>query len=288
MKKLAFVLFFSFLLGCRTTTDRVDDRLVIATSIAPLADFVRQVGGERVRVFSIVPSGANPHTFEMTPDQLSHLAKARIMFINGIGLEYWADKVLDNFISRGLQVVDVSTGIPVLADEDHAGGNPHVWLNPQHAAKQVESILQALCRVDNGSAAYYDQKAEHYLARLQQLDQEIEQEIKQWRYRSFICFHPSWNYFADRYGLIQAAVIEKRPGFEPTPGEVADIITIVRKLEAKAIFAEMQFPLKISQMIAQEAGATVLVLDPLGEDTANYTYVDMIRANVQTMAKALR
>lgn len=288
MNKLVFTLMFAALLNCRSTPPVADSRIAVATSIAPLADFARQVGGDRVRVFSIVPSGANPHTFEMNPEQMSQLAGARVMFLNGIGLEYWADKVLDNFVSRGLQVVQLSNGIPVLADDDHAGGNPHVWLNPQFAMKQVSSIRDALCTLDSSFAPVYRQNAERYLRELRQLDSEIEQDIKQWHFRSFICFHPSWNYFADRYGLVQAAVIEKRPGFEPTPGEVAEIITLVKKLKARAIFAEKQFPLKISQMIAQEAGADVLVLDPLGDDSPNYTYIQMIKANVELMAKALR
>jgi manganese/iron transport system substrate-binding protein len=288
MKKNVGIFFFAFLLGCRATTPVADSRMVVATSIAPLADFVRQVGGDRVRVFSIVPSGANPHTFELSPDQMSQLAFARVIFLNGIGLEYWANNILDNFGSRGLQVVQVSNGIPILADQDHAGGNPHVWLNPQYAIKQVASIRDALCRLDSASAPYYNQNAERYLQQLKKLDDEIEQEIKTWQFRSFICFHPSWNYFADRYGLIQAAVIEKRPGFEPTPGEVAEIITLAKKLKAKAIFAEKQFPLKVSQMIAQEAGAAVLVLDPLGEDSASYRFVQLLKSNVDLMAEALR
>lgn len=288
MKKFISILLFAVLLGCRSTTPVDDGRIVVATSIAPLADFVRQVGGDRVRVFSIVPSGTNPHTFEMNPEQMSQLAHARLMILNGIGLEYWADKVLDNFISRGLRVVQVSEGIPVLADEDHAGGNPHVWLNPQFAMKQVSSIRDALCALDSSSAPSYRQNADRFLRQLQQLDADIEQDIKLWQFRSFICFHPSWNYFADRYSLIQAAVIEKRPGFEPTPGEVAEIITLVKQLNAKAIFAEKQFPLKISQMIAQEAGATVLVLDPLGDDSPSYSYIQMLKVNVELMAKALR
>jgi len=273
---------------CRQPETSRGGQLVVAASIAPLADFCRQVGGECVSVFTVVPAGTNPHTFELSPDHLKRLATARLLVLNGIGLEYWADKVADNFSPAALQVVWVSTGIPVLQDSDHAAGNPHVWLNPVYAMVQIENIVQALIRVDPAHADQYRQNGNRLKAQLSALDQHLAAEISTWQHKSFICFHPSWNYFANRYGLHQAAVIEKRPGFEPSPADVAEVIALAKQLHSKAIFAEQQFPIKVSEMIAHECGATVLVLDPLGSDAKDFAYTKMLARNVAEMAKGLK
>ncbi len=286
MKIYRLLLILPLCFCCQKPVTENTDRLVVAAGIPPLADFVRQVGGDRVQVFSVVPSGANPHTFDLTPEHLRRLAAARLLVLNGIGLEYWADKISDNF--PGLRVVSVSTGIPVLQDDDHAIGNPHVWLDPQYAMLQTEKICQALMDLDPTHSQTYRNNNERFQKRLADLDRQIAAEVNGWQEKSFICFHPSWNYFADRYHLIQAAVIEKRAGFEPSPGETAEIIEVAKKVKARAIFAELQFPIKVSEMIAQECGAQVLVLDPLGVDGPEYSYIALMQANLQKMAQALR
>ncbi len=263
-------------------------RIVVAASILPLMDFTRQVGGDWVDAFAIVPPGVNPHTFELTPEILRKTSQAKLLVLNGIGLEFWAKKLISNLKEGELMVVNTSEGVEVLQDDDHAEGNPHIWLDPLLAMHQVEQICAGLCRVDSAHAQHYRSRAEQYIAELENLHREIAAEVATWQYRSFICFHPSWNYFAERYGLVQAAVIEKRPGFEPNPREVAEIITIAKEIKAKAIFAEQQFPIKISEAIAHECGAIVIRLDPLGTDTATFDYIQLMRKNVQQMALALK
>jgi zinc transport system substrate-binding protein len=271
-----------------TKTAPTTGKIRVAVSILPLFDFVRQIGGEEVEAFSIVPPGSNPHTFELTPDVLRKTVSAKLLVLNGIGLEYWATKVTDNIRRDDFRVVNTSEGLSVLQDEDHAEGNPHVWLDPILAIHQVEKIGFALCAADTAHAAYYRKNMEALVQQLQDLDEEIRREVGTWRHRQFICFHPSWNYFANRYQLDQAAVIEKRPGFEPNPGEMAEIIETAKRIHARAIFAEMQFPVKISEAIAQESGAKVIRLDPLGSDEATFSYVGLMHYNLQQMSIALK
>jgi len=283
-----FVLFLVLDLFSCSKTPQASGKIRVAVSILPLLDFVREVGGDEVEAYAIVPPGSDPHTFELTPDVLRKTASAELLVLNGIGLEYWASKVTDNIHRADFRVIDTSDGLPVLQDEDHAQGNPHIWLDPVLAIHQVEKIGLALCSVDTAHAVYYRKNTQAYILELQDLDQEIRKEIGTWRHRQFICFHPSWNYFANRYQLDQAAVIEKRPGFEPNPGEMAEIIDTARRIHASAIFAEMQFPAKISEAIAQESGAKVIRLDPLGSDDASFSYIGLMRYNLQQMSIALK
>jgi zinc transport system substrate-binding protein len=275
--------------GIASSAPEVSHRLPVAASIAPLADFTHQVGGDHVQVITLVPPGASPHTFELSPSQVKQVAGARLLVLNGVGLEYWADKLIHSASNPELMVVDTSQGIEILGgDAGEPGGNPHIWLDPQNAIMQVRHIQDALIQADLAHAEEYRVNAERYIHELQTLDQEITDEVATWSKRQFIAFHPAWVYFARRYGLEQAAVIQRSPGREPSPAEVAHIIEMARRIGAKAIFTEAQFSPEAAQTIAEESGAYVLFLDPLGSSLCDPCYPNLMRYNVTRMAQALR
>ncbi|NOZ05749.1 MAG: zinc ABC transporter substrate-binding protein [Chloroflexi bacterium] len=264
-------------------------QLPVVVSIAPLADFVQQVGGARVEVTTLVPAGTSPHTYVLSPSKVVAVSDARLLVLNGIGLEYWADKVIAAANNPDLVVVNTSQGIPVLAgDADEPGGNPHVWLNPQYAIRQVERIRDGLIQADPAGRATYESRAATYIATLQALDAEIAQQVASWPSKEFVAFHPSFAYFAKRYGLVQAAVIETTPGREPSSAELAEIIATVRRVQARAIFAEPQLSAKVAKTVAEESHTQLLYLDPLGSTIASGRYVDLLRYNVAQLAKALQ
>lgn len=263
------------------------DRVLVAASIAPLADFVRQVGGERVEVLTLVPPGASPHTYELKPSGVMRVARARLLVVNGAGLEYWADKLVKAAANPDLALVDTSRGIPLI-DEGRTGANPHVWLDVRQAIRQVDRIRDALARTDPQHQAEYERNAARFTAELESLDREIAADIAQWRERQFIAFHPAWVYFARRYGLRQTAVIERFPGREASPAELARVIDSARRIGARAIFAEHQFSAKTAETIAEESGARVVVLDPLGSSLEDGGYIALMRHNVRRMREVLR
>lgn len=289
-KRLAMPWLMALLVAaCAAGATPTADRLVVAASIPHLADFARQVGGDHVSVVTLVPPGASPHTYELTPSQVEQVTRARLLVLNGVGLEYWADKLVQGAGNPKLIVVDTSQGIEILDGEaGELGGNPHVWLDPRNAIVQVEHIRDALIQADPAHAEVYRNRSQAYIDQLHILDREVAAETAAWSSRQFIAFHPAWVYFARRYGLQQAAVIERSPGQEPSPAEVARIVETAKRIGAKAIFAEPQFSAKAAQTIAEESGATVLFLDPLGSSLADPSYLSLLRYNVAEMAKALR
>ncbi len=289
------ILFFS----CSKPGAIKSDKILVATSILPLADFVNEVGGEHVEVFHLVPPGASPHTYELTPLQLRNVAKAHLLVLNGVGMEFWADKLIQSMDSEKLKVVDTSTGIEILdAEEDdhhghahdhaHDSGNPHIWLDPVNVIQQITHIKDALIEVDSANRESYEQNAADYIQQLNELHREILTEIETWQYRKFICFHPAWVYFAERYGLYQAAVVQKTPGMEPSPQELVDLIKIIQNINAKAVFAEPQSSSKMAETIAEETNARVIYLDPLGSEKELNKYIELMRYNVNQMALALK
>jgi zinc transport system substrate-binding protein len=265
-----------------------DARLQVVASIPPLADFARQIGGDRVHVETLIPGGASPHTYELTPAQLKAVNGARVLVLNGVGLEFWADKVISSAHNPALAVIRVSEGLKILAgDEDSPGGNPHTWLSPQKAALQVEKMRDTFAAVDPAGAAVYRSNAGRFLSELRTLDEDIRTAVAGYSNRRFISFHAAWTYFAVDYGLEEAAVVEQRPGQEPSPAEIAAIIRKAKEIKAKAIFAEPQFSTKAAEVIAEECGARVLLLNPLGEPP-DYRYLDMMRNNLRQISEALR
>jgi len=156
------------------------------------------------------------------------------------------------------------------------------------ALTQAELIRDALTEVDPDGEEAYRKTTAALADDFRELDREISKRIENWSQKSFIAFHPAWVYFARRYGLEQAAVVEETPGHEPSPSEVAHIIETAREIGARAIFAEPQFPPGLARAIAEESGAEMVFLDPLGGTEAPEDYMELIRYNVDAMAQAMK
>jgi zinc transport system substrate-binding protein len=266
-------------------------KLKVVASIAPLADFARQVGKDRVDVLLLLPPGASPHTYEPVPRTVQKISKAKIFIEVGAGLEFWADRLVAA-TAKGITTVTCSDGVQLIRGEDHdhalSNVNPHIWLDPVICMKIVDKIAAAFASADPANDSFYRNNAAAYISRLAALDREIAQTVKTFRTREYVTFHPAWDYFARRYGLRVAGVIEEAPGKEPTPRYVQHILDEVRKMKTKVIFAEPQFSPRIAEAIAQEAGARVLMLDPIGGGKGRETYVALMKYNLAMMAKAMK
>ncbi len=285
-----FALLLGLMAGCRPApgpSPQPSERLLVAASIPPLADMVRQVGGHRVDVLTMVPPGASPHTYEPTPSQMRDLARARLLFLNGVGLEFWADKAVEAADNPQLQVVVLSQGMDILQHSAHAQGNPHLWLSPRRAMTYVARIRDALIAADPAGEAVYRRNAQAYLTQLRTLDADIRQAVATFRSKEMVTFHAAWAYFIADYGLHQAAVLEPTPGKEPSAAEIAQIVAVVKASGAPAVFAEPQFSPRAMQAIAEAAGVPVLTLDPLGGTPPRETYLKLMRWNLEQLRKGL-
>jgi len=283
--------------GCGQTNRASTTKMQVAASIGPLGNFAKEVGRNLVDVHVLVQPGASPHTYQLSTDQMEMLSKASVLVLNGVNLEFWADKAVDAANNPKLIVVNTAEGLPILGSDhdhdsdhehehEHEGGNPHVWLNPVYAIHQVEKIRDAFVKADPEHASEYKENAARYTNELKSLDRQIRARVKTFATKDFITFHSAWIYFAKEYGLKEAAVIEETPGREPSPTEVGDIVKICRKIKSKAIFAEPQFSPKAAQVIADECGAKVLMLDPMGLPP-DYDYIDMMHKNLEQMTEAM-
>ncbi|MHC9543968.1 MAG: metal ABC transporter substrate-binding protein [Vulcanimicrobiota bacterium] len=281
--------------SCAKKADR-GKSVNVVVSILPLADLVKHVGGEYVTVETIVPLNTSPHVFEPSPRELKLVSKADLMVINGLGLEFWKDKMVEASANPQLRILDLSQGVEcIMGDEEHdAGhhnkdhyGNPHIWLSPRIVSSQVDSIRRALTEIDKAHAGIYEKNASLYRLELEALDKEIRDKVKKFKEKRFVSHHAAWVYFARDYGLEQVGAIETTPGKEPTPVEIQNLLSLLKRINAKAVFTEPQFSPKAAEVIAEECGIKVLTLNYMGIPP-EYNYIDMMRYNIKEMEKALK
>jgi len=292
-------------------------RVKVAASIAPLADFVARVGGDRVDVELMVPAGASPHTFEPTSGQMKFLSEARLLILNGLELETWAADILGKVGNNQLVRVETAAAIPagelIAAGEEehedegeghedegeghesdehrHGVYNPHVWLDPELAVYQVQAIRDALVEVDPEHAQEYRDNASALIEELGELDAWIRERVASFTRRKFVAFHSAWAYFAARYGLEMVGVVEELPGKEPSAADIAALVEKIRAEGVTVIFAEPQFNPRVAEAVASTSGGgvRVAILDPLGnpDDPATNAYDKLMRHDVVEMGKAL-
>lgn len=264
--------------------------LTVAASIPPLSSLVAEVGQDRVTVVQLVPNGANPHTYEPTPSDTVKVAQAEAFFLVGLGFDTYLEKIIKAVKGEGAPIYYVSSGLDLLEDEHeghHEEANPHVWLSLRNAQVILETIARSLATLDPEGAAFYQENARKYAQVLADLDSWFTEEVSSFPSRAFVATHNSLSYLARDYGLFEAGVLEKAPGYEPTPQELAELVTLMRRENVRVIVVEPQFSAKAAQVLAEETGSTLVSFDPLGSfpDTP---YHVLMEQNLKKLAAAWR
>lgn len=272
------------------------NRIRVLTTIFPLYDFARQIGGSTVEVRNLLPPGVDPHEFALAPHDMDLVAGTDVIVANG---------VLDDFVMQALdragvtkRVVVCSEGLINGSDSDaNSGisGDPHLWLDPVHAQRYVARIGDALAAAARGRAESeaiakgIESRARALQTSLQELDDQYRNALAPLNSRAIIVFHAAFAHLARRYGLEIAAVWQKMPGREPAPRDVERILRIARERHVRVLFTEPQFSPRALQMIAADAGLTVATLDPLetSEDFDSSHYVEIMRTNLDVLTHSL-
>jgi ABC-type Zn uptake system ZnuABC Zn-binding protein ZnuA len=278
------------------------ERLKVVSSVAPITNIIKNIGGDRIELTGMVPEGVNSHTFELTPSDAVMVNNADLIIINGLHLEVDFERVVEAAGNPGLQLLKLADNT-ITRDqwifdfsfpEKEGDPNPHLWLNVAHAMKYAELACDKLSEMDPVNADYYASNAERYFALLQQLDSGITQAVQTVppENRKLVTYHDSWAYFAPRYNMTVTGAVQPSDFGEPTPQEVARIIDQLRAEGVPAIFASEVFPSTVVDQIAREANVQIVETlsddDLLGEpgDPEN-TYVGMMLANMRAMITAL-
>ena len=272
-----------------------------------LADFARQVAGDRLQVRSLIPQGVEPHGYEPAPQDIAAVAGARMLIVNGAGLESFLARLMAN-AAAGTPVVEASAGLAgrtaregevleagVLVTGSSADVDPHFWLNPLFAVRYVENIRDGFARMDPAGADAYRANAEAYIVRLRNLDSWIEGQVAAIPApaRSLVTNHESLGYFADRYGfrILGTVIPSVSTEASPTARQLARLVDGLKAAGARAVFLETGANPQLARQVAQEAGIRVVtelythsLTDPSGPAP---TYLDMMRFDVKAIVDAL-
>ncbi len=260
----------------------------VLASFSIVADLVRQVGGERVNVRSLVALSQDPHDFEPTPNDVRRVMKAQLIVINGLGFEPWADRFLKVANFAGERLV-ASRGVKALSVRGAV--DPHAWQDVENVKLYIANIREALTKVDPRGASDYARNASLYDRELDALHREIKAafaSIPKER-RKVITSHDAFSYFGDAYDVVFVAPQGVSSIAEPSARDVARIIQQIREERIRAIFLENALPQRLARQISSETGVKIagkLYADVLGDNIL--TYAQMMRHNYKAILTALR
>ena len=266
--------------------------LRVVTTLPDLADWVAEIGGERVEVVSLLNGAEDPHTYEPTVSDVRALARSRVLVKVGLGLEDGLDGLVENASNSELLVVDAGAGlamedIATHGDRQPAGGNPHVWLDPANAARMCVRIARELEVADPSAGAYYEERLQDYRKRLREATGEIRTRVAALSDRRFVSYHSAWPYFARAFGFEVVDVVTPIPGQQPSARRIVDLVKKIRAEKVGVLVTEPQLPTEIPDLLAEETGITVVTLSPIVGAGAASDYLAQMRANADTLLRAL-
>ena len=279
--------------------------LSVVASVTVVEDLVKQVGGDRVEVISIVPSGADAHAFAISPSDIRKTAEADLVVIVGAQLGAIEEDLARQAEGAVLELtheMDLKPFPEGLAhaeeeeaegegedhgEEEHGAFDPHFWMDIDLSIEAVEAIRDALSRLDPDGADGYRERAESYIAELREVDKEIAEMLsalpKERRY--LVTFHNAYRYFADRYGLTILGFLVEGPDEEPGAKAITELVDSITELGIPFIFTEPQFSARVIDQLAKDTGASIRTIPSGGLSEEYPTYVEFLRGIARGIAE---
>lgn len=269
---------------------RAAERLNVVASFSILGDFVSNVGGDRVNLTTLVGADSDVHVYTPAPSDAKRIADAKLVIVNGLGLEGWLPRLVQSSGATA-QVVTASAGIAPL--KLGSGADPHAWQSVPNARIYVTNIANALAAVQPADAEFFHDQGKAYLNKLDALDREVRDALTKIppERRKAISTHKAFGYFAAEYGVQFIAPVGVSTETEPSARDIAAIIGQIKAERIPAVFLENNSDDRLIRRIAAETGARVggtLISDGLtGEKGPAPTYIDMVRHNIKALTSAL-
>jgi manganese/iron transport system substrate-binding protein len=276
--------------------DDSDSGLRIVTTLPLFADMVSNVAGDRAEVDSLLPSGADPHTFEPSPRDVAKITEADVVFANGLGLEPRALKVIDanlpgDAVLMKLGDETIASGASLIPSEDNPGGNAHLWLDPMIGIEYAKIIRDTLVDADPAGRDSYEDSYDAFADLLTDTASYLTETTSAVRgdLRKIVSTHDAFDYLARAIGFEVAGFVVPGPGQDASPADIADLIAQIEELGIPAVFSEPQTDAEARalEQIADDAGVEVCTLysDALSKTVA--TYVEILRFNAEELARCL-
>ncbi len=278
------------------------EKLQIITTFYPMYYFTKQVTGNLANVEILIPNGVEPHDWEPTSKDMISMQEGDLFIYNSQYFETWTKKVLDSIDTSNLKVVEASKGMELMdtnAEEEqdnHEGSeatkDPHVWLSPVLAQKEVDNIAEAIAKADPKNKEQYEKNADSLKAKLTDLDRLYKESIDKAPRKEFVTQHAAFGYLAQQYGLKQIPITGLSPDVEPTLPKLAELTDMMKEKEIKVVYFEELTSPKVAKTLANETGAKTEVLNPLegltkDEQDQGLDYIGVMEKNLEALKLSL-
>lgn len=272
--------------GAGRPFDSAQGKLVtVAATIFPLADIIKNIGGERVGVVLLIPPGVSEHSAALSPQTLASLQNAQAVFTIGQGLE---DALVERVVSaKKIPVITVERRI-ALREFGSGGVDPHYWLTVPNASRMAQTIAEELTILDPEGGPAYAGRLADYQSRLALLEEELQKQAAAAQQKRFMAAHEAWSYFAPHYGLELVAAYEPVEGQQPSVQDLARIRGLVQQYGITTFYAEPQKTnASETKFLEREFGLKILVLDPVGGFEKEDSYEALMRRNMEAIVAGL-
>ena len=293
--------------ACGNTNKEADKKedLTIVTTFYPIYDFTKEIVGDEGNVKLLITAGTEPHDFEPSAKERAEISDADVFVYNSSDMEFFVDSLKDSVDSKQTLMIEAAKGIDRLesqeADEheeseeghDHAHEyDPHVWLDPVLAIKEVRTIAGELGEKYPDKKEIFTKNADAYIKKLEALDQKYSEELKNATNRTFVTQHAAFAYLANQYNLEQVAISGVSPDQEPTPSRLAELKEFVKKNNIKVIYFEENASSKVAETLSNETGVKLEVLNPLESLTneqikAGENYISVMEKNLEALKESI-
>jgi zinc transport system substrate-binding protein len=290
--------------GCRQHQEQ-KGKLQVVTTLFPLYDFAKRIGGDKAQVSLLLPPGVEAHSFEPRPEDIVRVHHADLFIYTNPFMEPWAGSIIAGVNSGKLEVVEGGKGIPLLPapklDEqeeahhhEHGGMDPHIWLDLENARKIAANILAAYLARDPKNKGYYQQNAAGLDKELAALDQQYRETLAKCPKKIFLHGgHYAFGYLARRYGLKYISASAVNADAEPTPAKLAQLVQLMRREQLNYVFTEELLSPRVAETIARETGAKVLTLRAAHNLTRDefqrgVTFISLMEQNLQNLKTGMQ
>jgi len=268
----------------------------VAASINDIASIASTVGGDEVDVFAIARPNSDVHHVEVLPSYMVKVSKAQVYLKVGLGLDQWADGIIDGSRNQKLVVVDCSEGVAVLEKpagavnasmgDVHPNGNPHYWLDPRNGAVVARTIADALAKADPAHGADFHARAEAFAKEAEGAWAREKAVTDKIAGKQIFTYHRSWTYLANAFGFTIAGEAEPVPGIPPTANHLAELVALAKARKISLFLQEPYFSDDAGKFLTREAGMKVVVMAPSCDATTAGSYLSHFHDLVASLAAA--
>jgi zinc transport system substrate-binding protein len=299
----AIFIFFCSACGIQTESS---GKLRVVASFYPIYDLAHKIGRDKIELVNMLPAGAEVHHWEPAPRDMAALEQSDVFLYNGLGMEHWVEDILEAIQTENLLVVETAKDVFLLPSDDghaekhgnedghnHGAYDPHTWLSPQNAKKQMENIKNVLMKADPDNAETYEANYAHYAKQFDELDLEFQAALAKVSKQDVVVTHRAFAYLCHAYGLRQIGLEGVSHDSEPSPDQLRESIQFIQENDVTTVFYEQSGNATTATTIARETGVKIASLSTLEfltseQQAAGDDYFSIMRQNIAALKEALQ